>query len=173
VSNADQLYTEAVALCGRALRRLVMGYEIDPDRRRDLLQDIHVELWRSFRKFDGRCSLSTWAYRVAHNVGSSHILRQRRAAERLVDLDVLEREGASVDGQACADQHYVLSALLDSIHRLKPVDRSIILLYLEGESAASIAQTMGATPGHIAVKIHRIKKLLARQFGEGKTHADE
>lgn len=172
MSNADELYDKTIALCGPALRRLVMGYEIDPDRRRDLLQDIHVELWRSFRRFDGRCSLQTWAYRVAHNVGASHIMRERRRAARLVDLDALEHEPVSVDGQARADQQYALAALLDRIHRLNPIDRSIILLYLEGESAAAIAETTGTTSANVAVRIHRIKRLMARQFGQGEAHVD-
>jgi DNA-directed RNA polymerase specialized sigma24 family protein len=45
---------------------LVRGYEADPGRRQDLLQDIHIALWRSFAVFDERCSLRTWVYRVAH-----------------------------------------------------------------------------------------------------------
>jgi RNA polymerase sigma-70 factor (ECF subfamily) len=57
VKNNDELYKEASVMCGAALRRLAKGYEVDPDRRRDLLQEIHVALWRSLRLFDGRCSL--------------------------------------------------------------------------------------------------------------------
>ena len=70
------------------------GYEADPERRRDLLQEIHLELWRSMALFDGRCALRTWVYRVAHNVAASHIVRERRAAARLVDLEALDMEPA-------------------------------------------------------------------------------
>ncbi len=171
MDDAEQLYTQAVAMCGPALRRLVFGYERDPERRRDLLQDIHVELWRSLAHFDGRCSLLTWVYRVAHNVGASHIMRRRRDAARLVDLEAIDQEHASVDGQARAERQYTLSTLLDQIHQLKPLDRSVMLLYLEGESAESIAKTTGNTAANVAVKIHRIKRLLARQIGSGGSHA--
>ena len=50
------------------------------------------------------------------------------------------------------------------IHRLAPLDRQIILLYLEGAAAAEIADVTGLTPGNTATKIHRIKKLLNRNF---------
>lgn len=139
MKSQDELYEEASAVCGAALRRLARGYEADPETRRDLLQEIHIELWRSLRLFDGRCSLQTWVYRVAHNVAASHVLRSRRALSRLVDIDALESEPGFVDGVAQANQQYSVSRLLDRIYRLKPPDRQITLLYLEGEQAASIA----------------------------------
>jgi RNA polymerase sigma-70 factor, ECF subfamily len=164
--TVEDLFTEATAACGPMLRRLAKGYEADPDPRRDLLQEIHIELWRSLRLFDRRCSLQTWVYRVAHNVGASHILRRRREAARLVSLEALETSPASVDGAAHADQQYRISLLFERIHRLKPLDRQIILLYLEGESASSIGEITGISAANVATKIHRIKKLL----GEGGTH---
>jgi len=60
----DELYEEAAASCGTALDRLARAYEPDPDKRRDLLQEIHVALWRSFENFEGRCSLTTWSWYI-------------------------------------------------------------------------------------------------------------
>lgn len=59
----DERYLEAAALYGAALERMARAYEADPSRRQDLLQDVHVALWRSLLTFDGRCSLRTWVYR--------------------------------------------------------------------------------------------------------------
>jgi RNA polymerase sigma-70 factor, ECF subfamily len=173
MGSNDELYKEARAAYGAALQRLARGYEADPERGRDLLQEIHIELWRSLRLFDNRCSLRTWVYRVAHNVGSSHILSRKRAAARLVDLDGLDEEPAFIDGQEHADQNYLLSRMLDRIYRLKPLDRQVILMYLEGETAASIAEVTGLSPSNIATKIHRIKKVLNRQSSEGARHAEQ
>ena len=171
MASNDDLYEEAIAAYGAALGRLALGYDSDPDRRRDLLQDIHVQLWLSFRLFDGRCSLRTWVYRVAHNVAASHLARTRRASARLVDLDVLEAEHGFVDGEAQANRQYSVSRLLELIHRLKPLDREIFILYIEGEHAAAISEVTGLSPANIATKIYRIKKLLKRQSSEGATHA--
>ena len=173
MKNNDELYEEASVMCGAALRRLAKGYEADPERRRDLLQEIHVALWRSLRLFDGRCSLQTWVYRVAHNVAASYIVRRRRASARLVELDALETEPAFFDGEARANEQYSVSRLLDRIYRLKPLDRQVILLYLEGEQAASIAEVTGLSAVNVATKIHRIKRLLNRQSGEGAIYAGE
>ena len=163
----DALYTQAIAEHGTMIRRLGFGYEADPERRRDLLQEIHLELWRSLQLFDGRCALRTWAYRVAHNVAASHIVRQRRISDRLVDLEALDTEPASVDGEARANHRHAAQRLLDLIHRLRLADRQIILLYLEGETAPEIADVTGLSPSNIATKIHRIKKLLQQQYVEG------
>ena len=54
--GGEERYAEVAREFGAALERLAGGYERDPDARRDLLQDIHVALWRSLARYDGRCS---------------------------------------------------------------------------------------------------------------------
>ena len=166
----DELYEEASKLYGPLLRRLACGYEADPDQRPDLLQDIHVELWRSLALYDRRCSLRTWVFRVANNVGASHVIRRRRVAERLVALETLDVDVASVNDGARADSAVLPAKLLKLIHQLKPLDRQIMLLYLEGEAAEQIGEITGFSASNVATKIHRIKRVLSRQFGEGASH---
>lgn len=79
--------------------------------------------------FDHRCALRTWLIRVAHNVGASHAIRRRRANERLVALEALDIEAASIDGGAQADSAISAAKLLELIHQLKTVDRQIMLLH--------------------------------------------
>lgn len=160
----DDLYHEAAQQYGAALERLARAYEADADVRRDLLQDIHVALWRSFEGFSGRCSVRTWIYRVAHNVAATHVLRQRRRSHALVGLQELENLPDETGGQQAADRSHALDRLLQLIERLNPVDRQVILAYLEGFDAASIGEITGLSAGNVATKIHRIKNLLARRF---------
>jgi RNA polymerase sigma-70 factor (ECF subfamily) len=169
-SKQDALYGKAITEHGAMILRLARGYEADPEQRRDLLQDIHLDLWRSLELFDGRCTLRTWVYRVAHNVAASHIVRQRRFAARLVDLEALDVEPLPVHDEAQTDRRYTAQKLLGLIQRLRPADRQIILLYLEGETAAEIAEVTGLSPSNIATKIHRIKRLLHQQYNEGESH---
>jgi RNA polymerase sigma-70 factor (ECF subfamily) len=98
-------------------------------------------------------------------------MRRRRALRGLVDLETLDTEPEFVDGEAQANQQYSVSILFDRIYLLKPLDRQIILLYLEGEAAASIAEVMGLSAANIATKIYRIKRLLKRDPGEGAIRA--
>lgn len=164
VEDHDKLYKVAMDGNDAALARLARGYEADADRRRDLLQQIHIAIWRSLASFDYRCSLRTWVYRVAHNVAATHVLKRRRARGRLVDLETLNTEPGYIDGVAVAVARDSLSRLLHLVRRLKPLDRQIILLYLEGECAASISEVSGLSPTNVATKIHRIKRVLRDQF---------
>jgi RNA polymerase sigma-70 factor (ECF subfamily) len=161
VSEQDRLYEQAAAEYGGALARLARGYEADADKRRDLLQEIHLGLWRSFDGFNAQCSLRTWVYRVAHNVSATWAIRQRRARpQMLVSLDEAEPLAVAADSERQA----VLARLMEFIRRLKPVDRQVILSYVEGMDAAEISDLTGLLPGNVATKIHRIKSILARDF---------
>jgi RNA polymerase sigma-70 factor (ECF subfamily) len=168
----DDLYREAAEAYGAAMDRLARAYEADADARRDLAQDIQLALWRSFEGFDGRCSLRTWVYRVAHNAAASHVMRQRRAKTAiLVGLEEIEALPDPRDEQRVADQRMALERLLALIRRLHPLDRQVILSYLEGLDAASVSEITGISPGHVATKVHRIKNILTRQFHSGEYHA--
>jgi len=90
LADQSRLYDEAAAAFGPALARLAVAYERNPHRRQDLLQDIHFAVWRSLAVFNGRCALRTWVYRVAHNVATSHALRDRRYGRGLVGLEALD-----------------------------------------------------------------------------------
>ena len=165
-SRQDCLYKEAVATYAAGVERLTRAYEADADRRLDLLQEIHLALWRSFASFDGRCSLRTWVYRVAHNVATSQVTRRRSRAPALVGLDELEAMPDTVDREQTLDDRRALDRLMALIHELEPLDRQIILLYLEEFDAAAIGEITGFSPGNVATKVHRLKKLLAQRFQE-------
>src|ERR1700704_3325719 len=89
-ASQDELDRDTVDKFGSSLERLARAYEADPEKRRDLSQDIHFQLWRSFQQYDGRCSLRTWIYRIAHHVAASHVIRARRTRSALVSLEDLE-----------------------------------------------------------------------------------
>lgn len=167
-SNATELYRRVAAEYGAALERLAFAYEEDSDRRRDLLQDIHFQIWRSFEQFDGRCSLRTWAYRVAHNVATSHVVRQRRSRSReFVSLEEIEIKSDLEDLEVSADRQKALTRLLALIQRLAPVDRQLILGYLEGIDADSMGEITGLSSANVWTKLHRIKSVLTRAFHAG------
>jgi len=104
----------------RRLDRLARAYEADPDKRQDLLQEIHLALWRSFEHFAQRCSLRTWVYQVAHNVAASQ--RRPSAANLcgLVSLEEIESMPVHRTSELAVDRHTALERLLRLIQRLKP-----------------------------------------------------
>lgn len=164
------LYEQASGAYGASLDRLARSYEMDPDKRQDLLQDIHFALWRSLEGFDGRCTLRTWVYRVAHNVATSHVIGQRRRHSRqLVSLDALDTVSADAETDRTADRNLALERLYALIQQLMPPDRQVLLLYLEGLDAASIGEITGFSATNVATKVHRIKKLIANRFNLGRS----
>jgi RNA polymerase sigma-70 factor (ECF subfamily) len=173
VRSQDERYLEAAAAYGATLHRLASGYEADSDKRRDLLQEIHLALWRSLASFDGRCSLRTWVYRVAHNAATSYAIGQRRShVSAWLSLDELASVADPAEGEPAADRHHSVERLLALIQQLKPLDRQVILSYLEGLDAAATAEITGISAGNVATKIHRIKNLLAQRFHEGGRNAE-
>ncbi len=169
-TNQGDLYQDAVGQFGPALERLARAYEADPEKRRDLRQDIHFQLWRSFQRYDGRCSLRTWIYRVAHHVAASHIIRERRIFSKLVSLEEFEARPDRAADSATTDRRLNLDRLSALIQQLKPLDRQVIVSYLEGIDAASIGEITGLSPANVAMRIHRIKNLLAKRFHEPGQH---
>ena len=105
---------------------------------------------------------------MAHNIATSHVIRQKRKNSVLVTLEAIEALPDDTPGQ---DQRVNLERLMALIHQLKPLDRQMTLLYLEGMDAASIGEVMGVSAGSVATKIHRIKNILARRFHGGERDA--
>lgn len=169
--SQDDLYREAADGYGSSLDRLARAYEADPETRRDLLQDIHLQLWRSFAHFDRRCSLRTWVYRVAHNVATGHVVRQRRLRTSLVGIEEIESLPSKERNEFAAGQNQALERLSGLIQQLKPLDRQIIISYLEGMDANSTAEITGLSAANVAMKVHRIKNVLKRWFHEGGPNA--
>jgi len=171
-SGQEECWRQAAAAFGAALERLAWAYEKDPDRRRDLVQEIHLALWRSFENFDERCSLRTWVYRVAHNVATSHVIRQKkRNALVFLTLEEIEAQQAPQNVEESADRQQALARVLALVQRLDFIDRQLMLAYLEGLDADSMSQITGLSAANVWTKIHRIKNVLIRQFHSGGSDA--
>jgi len=165
-SEQNRRYQEAALQFGPALERLARSYECDASILDDLLQEIHIAIWRSFAGYDGRCSIRTWVYRVAHNTAASHILKRTRLKRSVfVGLEEIE---AVPDCQPLISEisahHQALDRVFALIHKLDPFDRQIIVAYLEDMDASSIGEMTGLSPGAVATKIYRIKLILSRRF---------
>jgi RNA polymerase sigma-70 factor, ECF subfamily len=164
-ASQDAAFLDVLAKYGPDLARFVIGYERDDAKRQELLQEVHLALWQSLAVFKGQCSLRTWAYRVTHNVGATHVHRATRSAERAyVDLEEAEMLPSEDSGIPAAEQRMDLARILALIHRLGPPDREVMLLYLEDIDAAGIGEVTGLSARNVATKVHRIKKLLSVQI---------
>lgn len=139
-----------------ALERLARRYA-GPDDWRDLVQEMHLQLWRSFGSFDGRAQRSTWVYRVALNTALSHVRKPRREH---VPLEAVPERGCS--GHA-VDPMDVLEEFLAG---LEPVARAILVMDLEGLPRGQIAEVMGISPNAVAVRMTRLRRAFEERFVE-------
>jgi RNA polymerase sigma-70 factor (ECF subfamily) len=167
--SAEALYAEIAGEYSAAFARLASGYEFNPQHRQDLLQEIHLAIWRSLAIFDHQCSVRTWIYRVAHNTASSYVARKKRHKSlQLCSLEEVDEVLDSQEADALTDRRQTVERLQKLIMRLQPLDRQLMLLYLDDLDAASIASITGLSPKNVATKVHRIKAVLARRFHDGE-----
>ena len=165
VANQHDLYREAGEKFAPAIARLAWAMEYDGEKARDLEQDIHCELFRSFARFREECSLKTWVYRVAHNVAAEHRLRESR---RKPSISLEDAHDLPVTGsfEADAAEDLAVSRAQELIRQLPTLDAQVMLLWLEGESAREISEVTGLSSGSVATRIHRLKSALADQFAD-------
>ena len=164
-SRQDTRYLAAARKHGAMIERLARGYEADAELRRDLVQEIHTALWRSFAIFEEQCSEKSWVHRIAHNVGVSHMMAgKRRRKLPLVGLEQIEELPGGDDPEHSTGARTLSDRLLATIHRLAPADRQVMLLYLEDLTAAEIGDVTGLSAAAVAVRIHRLKALLAEPY---------
>ena len=169
-ADQDALYERISAEYAAPLARLARAHEADPSLQQDLLQEIHIALWRSLPAFGGRCSLRTWVYRVAHNVAATHVLRRRRRfVKNLVSLDDIDIASEAPDVGSVVDEARMLARMRSLVQRLKPLDREVFVLYLEGLSMEDIAEIAGLSQTNTRTKLHRIRALLAAQLRTGES----
>jgi RNA polymerase sigma factor (sigma-70 family) len=141
------------------------SYSRTASDRDDLAQEICLQLWRAFPKYDSQRKFSTWMYRVALNVAISHLRRTPQSAaygdEPLHDLHLeTVADPVSVHPQA------EMEILMTFIARLEPLHRALILLYLDDHSYADMAAILGISETNVATKINRIKNTL-RSMNDG------
>jgi RNA polymerase sigma-70 factor (ECF subfamily) len=142
--------------------KVAATYASHPEDRADLAQDIATQLWRAYRSYDPARSFSTWMYRIALNVAISHVRRQA-PRHGLEPLDETHAELAGVDGPTheTDEAQRVLARLLAS---LPPLDRALLLLYLDERPQREIAAVLGIGESNVATKIGRLKQRLRQQL---------
>ena len=125
-----------------------------PDKE-DLINDITLELWKSFGRFKGNSKISTWIYRIALNTSMNY--KRKREKDRLFFLDDLKQiENLSwLIEQPDSSNSEILYQCIDELNQL---NKAIILLYLDGNSHDEISEITGISKTNVGTRISRIKE---------------
>ena len=134
--------------------------------RKDLAQEVMVQLWKSFSRYNEEYKFSTWIYRIALNVAISHYRSKKRKDATFVTIDSLEELTENAYQDSTTESN--LQLLYYFIHQLDELNKALILLYLEDNSYKEIASILGITETNVATKINRIKQKLKLQFNTAR-----
>ena len=141
------------------VRKVAMTYSRTPADRHDLEQEIVAQLWKAWPGYDGSRPFATWMYRVALNVAISIARSQRWQVPEPASLDD-DEVAALGDGADSAEREHGVRELMTFIGTLDELNRALILLYLEGQNYAEIADVLGISETNVATKINRAKQTL-------------
>jgi RNA polymerase sigma factor (sigma-70 family) len=138
--------------------KICHSYCADPENRKDLQQEILIQLWKSFAKYDGRVKISTWMYKVALNTAIFYYRNNSKHHNNRVPLDATIISLAHFEPEAELDERITL--LYTFIGQLNELDKALMLLYLDDNKQKDIADILGLSETNVATKISRIKKTL-------------
>lgn len=145
----------------KILYKICNSYCRNRDDREDLAQEIVIQLWKSFRTFDERRCFPTWMYRIALNVAISFYRRESTRTRHVLSSDE-ELLKVAVETE---DQSEDLLRLYQFIDGLDPLNKALILLYLDGNNYQEIADVLGISETNVATKINRLKMKLKQDIG--------
>lgn len=143
--------------------KVTNAYCKDAEDRKDLIQEIIVQIWKSFDKYDPRFRHATWIYRIALNVSISFYRKEKRRTAIASPLSESLITYIDTNGKD-AEQERSIQLLHSFIAELKELDRALMLLYLEEKPHREIAEIMGITETNVATRIGRIKLQLKQKF---------
>jgi len=142
------------------LYKVGRSYCLNPDDRDDLIQEIIVQLWRSFPTYDANKSFSTWMYRIALNVAISSLRTERVRSKHIISAD--DRVLESVAAEAELSETTVV--LYQMIERMEPLNRALMLLFLDGFSHREISDVLAISETNVSTKISRLKTAIKQEF---------
>ena len=163
----DELFISVIEQNKGIIYKIANSFKKDEDDKKDLMQEIILQLCRSFDSYDEKSKFSTWMYRVALNVAIASYRKEKRQNEIIGPMP--ESVIAFADENISTEREHELNLLQKFISELKELDRALILLYLEERSGKEMAEILGLSETNIRTKINRIKEQLKQKFSKINT----
>jgi len=158
--NAEDRFLVLLEEHRKIIYRVAASYTRTPVDRADLEQEIVLQLWRAFPRYDDRFRFSTWMYRIALNVAISAYRSEAVRSRHLVPAgeEVLEVAAeASEPDERLQELHRLIQGLGE-------MDRALVILYLDGNRYDAIAEVLGISETNVGTRLGRIKQRLRNDF---------
>ena len=139
----------------------------DGEERDDLVQEICLQLWRSYPGYDNERRFSTWMYRVALNTAISFARTARARRRHVVPLDE-PGAGATAAAPPPRERDERIAGLYRFLRSLPELDRALVVLYLEERTYREIAEVLGISETNVGTKLSRLKQTMRRDLAPEK-----
>jgi RNA polymerase sigma factor (sigma-70 family) len=150
------------------LYKVINIYCKDYEDKKDLEQEILIQLWKSLEKYNENYKISTWIYKIAMNVSISFYRKNKNSLTHLpIDSIFIEKEYEEHNDET-KDKKRILNIFIDQLNEF---DKAIILLYLEDYNYKEISNIIGITETNVGSKINRIKNKLKKTYQHGNRQA--
>jgi len=160
-SEQEQLFREIIKQHKGILFKVARTYCRSEADRPDLIQEIMIQFWLSFHKYNDDYKITTWLYRISLNVAISFY---RKNEVRKSNNDPLGEQFTQIKEDEKSEREQQLNLLEMFMSELKEIDRALMFLYLEEKSYKEIAEILGISETNVATKIGRIKAGLKQKF---------
>ncbi|MGN7724564.1 RNA polymerase sigma factor [Luteimonas sp. 22616] len=156
-ADARQAFDDLLQQHRGIVFKVANAYARSAEDRDDLAQEIAVQLWRAWPGYDPARRFSTWMYRVALNVGISFLRSDGHRRRHVVPLDEAVHDIAD-DSAIDHETAESLRMLQRFIATLEPLNRALLLLYLDERSTREMAEVLGISESNVTTKISRLRQ---------------
>ena len=143
------------------IRKVAAGYSSSLADRHDLMQEINLQLWKAYPRYSPERPFSTWMYRIALNVAISFLRSNTRPVRQTVPLDEVDIADEAAGSREPDERIPILQSVIAG---LDPLNRALLLLYLDDHSYREISSILGITETNVATKLNRLKQRVRRDI---------
>jgi RNA polymerase sigma-70 factor (ECF subfamily) len=159
IKHLEDIFVKEISGNNGIIHKVCNIYCNNPEEKKDLMQEITLQLWKSFPNFKQKSKFSTWMYKIALNTAITNI---RKSNKNPIQEYLSEKKDTPVEKEDIPDLDDEINRLYKAIAKLNEVEKGIILLYLEKKTYAEIGEITGLSEKNISVKIVRIKSKLKK-----------
>jgi len=141
------------------LYKIARSYSYCQEDQRDLIQDITLQLWRSFNSYAPAFKLSTWVYRVAMNTAISFLRSDSLRKKYHITTDVMLLD----EPQESGNEEMMLE-IQRMLQRLNKFDRAMFIMHLDGLDYAAISDVLKVSASNVGTRLSRIKQQLNKEY---------
>lgn len=158
----EKQFLEMITMHRASIHKVSRLYRDSAEDREDLFQEIVLQLWQSFPKFEGKSRQGTWVYKIALNTAMACYRKKSIILSFTEQLP--DKEDSSIDGENREREEQLFKIL----KTLNEADRALLALYFEDFDYREMAEITGLSENHIAVKMGRIRSKLKKTLNPGK-----